>query len=98
MGNGQRDLLSPLDKISCEKGACRSFEMILNPVQLGPGDYTVSLSAHQYSKIEVFNAAPRYDLLSLSFELSVVLPDSLGAIATSFYHSAEWTFETKAAS
>ena len=87
------DIVSPIDKFFLTRGKQRNAEMLLNPLQLGPGEYTISISAHAYDKLEVFNATPRYDLISRSFGFRVELPESLTAIETQFYHSAEWGFE-----
>lgn len=87
------DVVSPPDKFHGKLNATHSAEIFLNPLQLGPGEYTISVSAHEYAPLEVFNATKRYDLLGRSFMMNVDMPDSLRAIETQFYHSAEWRFE-----
>jgi lipopolysaccharide transport system ATP-binding protein len=71
-------------------GAFHRAEMSLNPLQLGPGEYSVSISIHAAGPLEMLNELTRYDLLNRSFEFTVHMPDSLGLTACSFYHSAEW--------
>jgi len=92
LGQCVLDILSPPDEFDCDEGDKRSFSLFLNPVQLGPGEYTVSISAHKYGPLELFNSTPRYDLISRSFMFTVELPETLGAIEAQFYHSAEWQF------
>lgn len=91
MGRCKADILSSKDSFSTKVGERRAVEMLMNPVQLGPGEYTISVSVHAYDHLEVFNATPRYDLLSRSFEVTVHLPDSLRPIESEYYHSAQWT-------
>lgn len=92
LGRRVLDILSGRDAFECTAGASRTIEMLLNPVQLGPGEYYISLSVHEYGPIEYFNSARRFDLLSRSFHFKVALPESLGAIEACFYHTAEWDF------
>jgi lipopolysaccharide transport system ATP-binding protein len=92
LGRRVLDILSGCDAFECTAGATRTFEMLLNPVQLGPGEYFISLSVHEYGSIEFFNSTRRFDLLSRSFSFKVALPESLGAIEACFYHTAEWDF------
>ena len=84
--------ISPTDRFQTKLGDGRRVELVLNPNQLGPGIYVISLSIHQATTIEGINAAPRYDLLSRSFEITVDLPDSLAAASAQFFHSCEWNF------
>lgn len=86
------DVLSPADHFNLPPGRQRTIEMVFNPLQLGVGEYIVSLSAHQYGPIPLFNSTPRYDLLNRSFVFTVELPSSLSTIQPEFYHSAEWNF------
>lgn len=85
-------IFSPLDSFFIDKNDCRYVEILLNPCQIGPGDYTVGISVHPYLELEYLNSTPRYDLLSRSFDLRVELPQSLGALECGFFHSAEWRF------
>lgn len=87
---------SPPDHFEARVGAGRRVELMLNPNQLGPGIYVISISIHQATSIEEANAAPRYDLLNRSFEIKVELPDSLAACSAEFFHSCEWNFGTAA--
>lgn len=85
-------LISPPDKFSATKGQERCVEMLLNPVQLGPGEYVVSLSIHGADHLEKFNGTVRHDLLSRSFDLTVEVQESLVDVSADFFHSAEWQF------
>lgn len=92
LGQCVLDVVSPPDSFTCNTGDTHSFDLIFNPLQLGPGEYVVSISAHQYAPLELFNSTPRYDLISRSFLFSVELPETLRSIEAQFYHSAEWCF------
>jgi len=91
-GHCVADILSPMDTFDCNEDDLHSVQMIFNPLQLGPGEYLLSISVHKYDSIELFNSTPRYDLMSRSFMFSVDLPDTLRPIEAQFYHSAEWCF------
>ena len=71
----------------------RQIEICLNPLQLGPGEYTLGISICDYTPLEQINGAKRMDLLSRSFTFSVAIEDSLAAASASFFHSAEWQFK-----
>jgi len=92
MGRCVLDILSPEHRFEAETGNHFPVEMVLNPLQLGPGEYIMSLSIHGYEPIERLNATKRYDLANRSLVFSVNLRDSLGPIEAQFYHSAEWQF------
>jgi len=83
---------SPQDKFSINKGEKRQIEMMLNPTQIGPGDYNLSISVHENLPIEKIDFAKRYDLLSRSFSVKVELPDSLSVLEARFFQTAEWKF------
>jgi lipopolysaccharide transport system ATP-binding protein len=85
-------IFSPRDHFEIKMGESRQIEMLLNPCQLGPGEYTVGISVLDYAPIEQINNVRRYDLLSRSFSINVVLPESLGSLAGAFFHTAEWQF------
>lgn len=87
---------SPPDRFETSMGAGRRVDLVLNPNQLGPGIYVISISIHQATTIEGANFAPRYDLLNRSFEMTVELPNSLGPATAEFFHSCEWNFGTAA--
>ncbi|WOH68181.1 polysaccharide ABC transporter ATP-binding protein [Bradyrhizobium sp. BWA-3-5] len=87
---------SPPDCFEAQVGAGRRVNLVLNPNQLGPGVYVISISIHGATTIEGANAAPRYDLLNRSFEITVELPNSLAAAGAEFFHSCEWNFEIAA--
>lgn len=93
LGNCLARIFSPRDTFTLEKGQARRISMLLNPNQIGPGDYVVGISVIEYGPLETINSAARYDLLSRSFELKVVMPDSLAALGSAILHSAEWQFE-----
>jgi lipopolysaccharide transport system ATP-binding protein len=67
--------------------------MTLNPLQLGPGEYVLSLSIHDGDRLENFGNQKRFDMLGRSFEMTVVLPGSLAPFSADFFHSAEWQFD-----
>jgi len=92
MGNLVIRVFSPPDTFSIELGELRLIEMILNPNQLGPGQYTVSISVLENSPLEKVNSARRFDLLSRSFLIKVEIPDSLSTLDCAFFQSAEWSF------
>ena len=83
---------SPPDRFHAKMGDGRRVDLILNPNQLGPGIYVISLSIHEATTIEDAGVAPRCDLLNRSFEFTVELPDSLAAASAQFFHSCEWNF------
>ena len=87
-------IFSPIDLFDIENNGIRLVEMELNPLQIGPGEYTIGISILGNSTIEMINQAKRYDLLGRSFEFSVDLPSSLAALTTNYFHSAAWTFMT----
>ena len=66
--------------------------MLLNPTQLGPGNYSIGMAIHQYTNIEELSNAKTYDLLNRSFKFSVLLDESLSNMQAEFFHSAEWSF------
>ncbi len=79
LGNCVIEMLSGKDSFSMNKGDMRTCDVALNPLQLGGGDYTLSLSIHDYDALAKLNGTKRYDLYSRSFSFSVVLPDSFFA-------------------
>ena len=83
---------SPKDGFNLKIGEKRTISMLLNPNQLGPGNYSIGLAIHQYTNIEDYSNAKIYDLLNRSFEFSVLLDDSLSNMQAEFFHSAEWSF------
>jgi lipopolysaccharide transport system ATP-binding protein len=84
---------SPADRFHLIRGTYRRVELVFNPLQLGPGEYTVSIAILEYGRIEHINHAGRYDLLSRSFQFKVQLPSSWLALNSQFFHSAEWYFD-----
>ena len=92
MGRSVSVIYSPIDQFSSLPGQTRKIEMALNPLQIGPGEYTIGISVLQSTDLESVNHAKRYDLVGRSFEFSVILPDTLGALQSALLHSAEWKF------
>lgn len=84
------------DRFEVLEGAIRRFDLVFNPLQLGPGEYIVGIAVLDYGPIEQINHAGRYDLLSRSFQFSVELPSSWAALHSQFFHSAEWHFHNGA--
>ncbi len=93
-GRNVTKIFSPIDLFDIENNGIRLVELELNPLQIGPGEYTIGISILGNSTIEMINQAKRYDLLGRSFEFSVDLPSSLAALTTNYFHSAAWTFMT----
>lgn len=85
-------IFSPCDHFVIERGEDRQVEILLNPLQIGPGRYTLGISVSDYTQLERINDARRFDLLSRSFEITVELPESLRGVSGDFFHSAEWSF------
>lgn len=92
-GNCLTRIFSPVDRYTTRVGDYRKVTLLLNPNQLGPGEYTVGISISSDLPLEQINHAARYDLLSRSFAFRVVVPDSLNATASAYYHSAEWQMQ-----
>jgi lipopolysaccharide transport system ATP-binding protein len=92
MGDCKTRIYSPQDQFKIKIGATRQIEMLLNPCQIGPGEYTIGISVLDYDPIEQINNSQRYDLLSRSFSIRVELPESLNSLSASFFHTAEWEF------
>lgn len=87
-------LWGPADHFSIEEGQYRRVDILLNPNQLGAGEYRVGISVHDGLPLEMISNAKRYDLLSRSFTLKVEMADSLNAAEALFMHSSEWSFAT----
>ncbi len=85
-------LFSPGDRFEIKAGEQRRIRIMLNPCQIGPGEYTVGISILPYTPLEMLNSCSRYDLLSRSFAIHVKIPESLGSVASGFFHTAEWKF------
>ncbi|MBP9787890.1 MAG: ABC transporter ATP-binding protein, partial [Acinetobacter sp.] len=94
LGNCVTRLFSPNDKFEIDEGKFRQVEILLNPCQIGPGEYTLGISVTEHTEIERINDARRFDLLNRSFSIRVELPSSLSAASALFFHSAEWSFNT----
>lgn len=92
MGVCMTRIFSPGDYFQIGVGQTRQIDVLLNPCQLGPGEYTVGISVLFHAPIERLNDTPRYDLISRSFAVQVELPESLGSLEASFFHTAEWQF------
>lgn len=92
LGNCVLRLFSPPDVFEGKGNERRQIFAVLNPCQLGPGEYTVGISITSHNGIEYMNQAERFDLLSRSFVLNVTMPDSLSVAGAGFLHSSEWSF------
>lgn len=92
MGKTVTTIWSPPDRFSLAQDETKIVEMILNPLQIGPGHYTIGISVLEETPIELLNKARRFDLLGRSFQCEVDMEDSLAAISAGFIHSAEWKF------
>jgi lipopolysaccharide transport system ATP-binding protein len=92
LGSTCAKLIGPPDKFTAAKGETRSVEILLNPLQLGAGDYVVGVSIHKAESLAKLNSTHRYDLLARSFELSVEVQGSLATTSADFFHSSEWKF------
>lgn len=93
MGSCITRIFSSPDAFKGLSGQKRQVVLILNPCQIGPGEYTLGISVTEHLGIERINEGERYDLLSRSFKLTVVIPDSLSAASGAFLHSAEWLYQ-----
>lgn len=92
LGRSAMRIYSPCDEFDATEGSLRIVEALFNPLQLGPGEYTVGVSVLEYSNLESINHARRYDLLGRSFRIEVRLPDSLSAINASALLAGQWRF------
>lgn len=86
-------LHSQRDEFQLNQGVLRRVRIMLNPVQLGSGDYTISLAVLEHNPLEILNSSRRYDLLSRSFQISVQTPLLLEQASSCFFHTSEWSFE-----
>ncbi|MDF1610271.1 ABC transporter ATP-binding protein [Hoeflea sp. YIM 152468] len=84
---------SRLETLELRKNDVHRINLTFNPLQIGPGTYTLGVSVHGDGLLEEVNTAERYDLLSRSFVVDVELPDSLNAISADFFHSSEWNWQ-----
>jgi lipopolysaccharide transport system ATP-binding protein len=90
LGNVVARIWSPPDVFEMHEGESKVVEMLLNPVQIGPGEYTIGISVLEATQIELLNKTPRYDLLGRSFNCTVEMDETLSAASANFIHSAEW--------
>jgi len=94
LGRNVAVIYSPIDRFSICRGQTRQVDLGFNPLQFGPGEYTLGISVLEGTELEYINQARRFDLLGRSFEFSVCLPDTLGALDCALLHSAEWEFSS----
>jgi len=94
LGRNVTVIYSPIDRFSICRGHTRKVVIGFNPLQLGPGEYTLGISVLEGTPLEYINQARRFDLLGRSFEFSVRLPDTLGVLNCALLHSAEWEFSS----
>lgn len=83
-------IYSPEDNFDIEAGQYRQLYITFNPLQLGPGDYTLGISILEFGPLAQVDTARRFDLLGRSFAFKIELPNSLAATTCNIYHSAEW--------
>lgn len=81
---------SPPDEFEISEGETKLVEMVMNPLQLGPGEYTIGITVLQSTRIELVNSAVRYDQLGRSFGCIVEMDESMLTASADFMHSAEW--------
>jgi lipopolysaccharide transport system ATP-binding protein len=93
LGQTMTSVKSPKDDFDLPDAGERRVEILFNPLQLGPGDYTVGMVILEYGPLELLNSAGRYDLLSRSFQFKVENRSSWASLNNQFFHSAEWSFE-----
>jgi lipopolysaccharide transport system ATP-binding protein len=92
LGRNISIIYSPIDRFKIGFREKRRIVASFNPLQLGPGQYTLGVSVLEGTPLESVNHARRFDLLGRSFEFSVTLPDSLAPLSCTVLHSAEWRF------
>jgi len=90
LGNIVARIWSPPDSFELRLGESKIVEMILNPLQIGPGEYTIGISVVEAAPIELLNTTSRYDLLGRSFSCTIEMDESLSATSANFIHTAEW--------
>ena len=73
-----------------EQGARTHLVCSFDPMQLGPGDYILSVCVLDYGSLLDINNAKRYDLLSRSFEFTVELPAELETSECRYLHQTSW--------
>ncbi len=93
LGNCVARIYSPSDSFTLTTGEKRQVNIIMNPVQLGSGEYTIGISVLENSALEQLNSTRRFDLLGRSFLVRVELPESLCCVSANFMHTAEWQFD-----
>lgn len=93
LGQTVTSVKSPRDDFELLENGVRRVEILFNPLQLGPGEYTIGAVILQYDALELLNTTARYDLLSRSFQFRINNPSSWAALDNQFFHSAEWGFE-----
>lgn len=84
-------IISPIQSFRLEMGDERCFEMSMDPLRLGPGEYVVSLSVHRAEPLEYLNSTVRYDLLNRSFCFKVSMPETLNHLAATFFQPGNWS-------
>jgi lipopolysaccharide transport system ATP-binding protein len=90
MGQSVARLYSPCDRFEAKVGDRRVIELLLDPLQVGPGEYTLGISVLEFGPIEMINQARRFDLLGRSFRFRVELASSLGAVEARALLAGTW--------
>ena len=94
-GNFVVRLWSILDKFELMKGDIRQFDVIFNPLQIGEGEYLVSLCMNRGDELinlTQHTSDDRYDLLNKSFSFSVKAKAELEGLKSEIFHPTEWYF------
>lgn len=94
-GNILVRLWSVLDKFELRKGDIRQFDVIFNPLQIGEGEYLVSLCmnrADELINLTQHTSDDRYDLLNKSFSFSVKTKAQIESLKSEIFHPTEWYF------
>jgi lipopolysaccharide transport system ATP-binding protein len=83
-------ILSQPVSIDLEDDAIKEIGVNFNPLQLGPGSYTYSLSIIEATSMEHAASAELYDVVNRSMQFDVEVPAHAAVLSSLFFHSAEW--------
>lgn len=92
LGRSAARIYSACDRFNGVEGQLRVVELLFNPLQLGPSEYTIGISVLEYGALEAINSAKRYDLLGRSFRIEVRLAETLSAVQASALLTGQWRF------
>lgn len=85
-------LISPIYSAEWTTSEIRDFCVVLDPLQLGVGEYVVGISVLEATTIEEIQGAKILDLLSRSFKFSVEAAFHSAFTEVGFVHSGSWYF------